>query len=106
MLYVGRNDQQVQLRGYRIELGEIEAVARRTGLIDDIAVLVTRSARGEPQLSAFVTCVEWGPERKARLRTALAELLPSYMVPTRFTHMATLPTAPSGKVDRRALVGE
>ena len=39
----------------------------------------------------------------AALRQRLAELLPPYMLPTRWKRLERLPLNPNGKVDRRAL---
>ena len=99
----GRIDDQVKLRGFRVELGEIEAKLVQR---DDVgqAAVVLRSDEGFDQLVAFVV-----PERIAagidavRLRTELRDLLPPYMVPSRFEAVGALPRLPSGKVDRNAL---
>ena len=39
----------------------------------------------------------------AQLRGALAQTLPSYMIPSYFVQLEKLPLTPNGKIDRKAL---
>ena len=82
--YLGRADEQVKIRGYRIELGEVQAVL--AGLED---------RPGDKRLVGYVT----GTADPARARTALAELLPAYMIPAALVVLAALPLTPNGKLD-------
>lgn len=93
--FLGRADFQVKVRGHRIELQEIEEAARQAGMVEAITVLVK-----EENLVAFVT-----PEMVdvTKLRQALGENLPKYMVPHIILAQAKLPLTTSGKVDRKAL---
>lgn len=101
ILHLGRLDHQVKLRGFRIEPGEIEAVlARKTGIVS--AVILREDVAGEPRLVCYyVTGADSPPP--AELRTALAQDLPDYMVPTAWVGLPALPLNPSGKLDRAAL---
>lgn len=92
--FLGRADFQVKVRGHRIELQEIEEAARQVGMVEAVSVLVK-----EENLVAFVT-----PEMVdvKKLRQALEENLPKYMVP-HIIAQAELPLTTSGKVDRKAL---
>ncbi|MBM7114472.1 non-ribosomal peptide synthetase [Archangium primigenium] len=96
----GRIDFQVKLRGHRIELGEIEAQLLASGLAS-AAVVVVRQAPGVGAvLAAFYV-----PTQDTRSpRNVLSRVLPDYMVPSHFVTLSALPTLPSGKVDRHALV--
>lgn len=102
--YLGRMDNQVKLRGYRIELGEIEARLAAHPAVRETAVVITGEGNGQ-QLSAFFTTEDGAamPD-SAGLRVFLAETLPAYMLPSRFTRMSRLPLTPNGKVDRKELV--
>jgi amino acid adenylation domain-containing protein len=103
--YLGRLDHQVKLRGYRIELGEIEAALAAHPEVRDAAVVARATGSADATLVAHVVA-EGGadPDRLAeRLRSALRERLPAYMVPEAVRLVPALPLTPSGKVDRRAL---
>lgn len=96
--FVGRADHQVKHRGYRIELGEIEAALRACDGVVDAAVVLARNGDGE-RLLGYVT----GCSPDADVRTAVAERVPSYMVPASITVLDAMPLNASGKVDRPAL---
>ncbi|MEV0493748.1 amino acid adenylation domain-containing protein [Streptomyces atratus] len=104
--YLGRIDHQVKLRGYRIELGEIESVLMWQEQVRDSVVVVREDQPGDQRLVAYlVTDPAAGPadELRRRLRAALAEKLPDYMVPSALVFLDALPRTPSGKTDRGAL---
>jgi nonribosomal peptide synthetase DhbF len=103
LVFIGRCDTQVQLRGHRVELGEIEAVLAGLPGVGGAGVVVVPNRAGEQTLVAgFVPAGgEERPER--RLRAALRERLPEYMVPTRLVPLDRLPVTPEGKLDRAAL---
>lgn len=100
--YVGRCDCQVKIRGYRVEIGEIEAALRGQPQVRDAAVTVLRRDSG----TSLVGFVVWQEDMAAdlvRLRAALAERLPPYMVPARIVAIPQLPVNANGKLDGRAL---
>uniref|UniRef100_UPI0021009365 non-ribosomal peptide synthetase n=1 Tax=Paenibacillus thiaminolyticus TaxID=49283 RepID=UPI0021009365 len=102
--HLGRIDHQVKIRGYRIELGEIEARLLRIPGVSEAVVTVVEAKdtkENAQELCAYVTGGH--PLEAAELRAALAESLPSYMMPSHFVQLEELPLTPNGKVDRRAL---
>lgn len=100
--YLGRGDTQVKIRGYRVEIAEIEAALRNRPGVHDAAVVVLQRDSG-PTLVGFVVWQEnVGPD-PVRLRAALAEQLPSYMVPAPILPMTQLPVNANGKLDSGAL---
>ncbi|KAF1033213.1 MAG: Linear gramicidin synthase subunit D [Pseudomonas sp.] len=99
--YLGRLDNQVKVRGFRIELGEIESRLRDLPGVQD-AVVVARDTAGGKQLIGYV--VAGAPAGQAeRLRSALQEALPDYMVPAQILVLDAFPLNPNGKLDRLAL---
>ncbi|HEY9801022.1 MAG TPA: thioesterase domain-containing protein, partial [Leptolyngbyaceae cyanobacterium] len=101
--YLGRIDNQVKLRGFRIELGEIEAVLNQHDDVQLSCVIIREDIPGDKRLVAYLTL---HPERTptiSQLRQFLTSQLPSYMVPSAFVILPSLPITPNGKVDRRAL---
>jgi non-ribosomal peptide synthetase component F len=96
--FLGRLDHQVKVRGFRIELGEVEAaLAVQPGV--ERAVVAARGDSADKRLVAYFV----GAAEPARLREALHERLPEYMVPSVFVRLEALPLTPNGKVDRKAL---
>ncbi|KAI0856756.1 hypothetical protein F4860DRAFT_528844 [Xylaria cubensis] len=128
LTYVGRKDMQVKIRGQRVELGEIEYQTREClgpdfEVVADIIEL--GGGNGKTMLSLFVTGDIHGKGgyddlfyplsqvsddvRVVRIsnavEAALSQRLPSYMIPTVYFQVASLPKLASGKVDRKRLRG-
>ncbi|WP_181197856.1 non-ribosomal peptide synthetase [Enhygromyxa salina] len=96
--FLGRRDHQVKVRGYRIELGEVEEGLRRAGALEAVAVV----GRGD-HLIAHVELDSSATDGLVGLRARVAELLPRYLIPTRWGEVVRWPRTSSGKIDRRAL---
>lgn len=102
--YRGRSDTQVKTRGYRVELGEIERALHALSCISDGAVVAIESAGFEGALICCAFVPNPGETAlPAAVRTGLAQLLPPYMLPSRWACLHSLPVNASGKVDRRRL---
>ena len=99
--YLGRADEQVKIRGYRIELGEIQAALaaprrRRPGRGD--------RPRRPPRRQTPRRLYHRNRRTATRAaRAALAERLPTYMVPAAIVVLDALPLTANGKLDTRAL---
>lgn len=101
LTFLGRADDQVKIRGYRIELGEIETVANRCPSVHQ-AVAVVRGEGVDRELVLFV--VPSGELDEDAIRAEMSRSLPSYMVPVWIFELDAVPTTPTGKTDRDALV--
>jgi amino acid adenylation domain-containing protein len=97
--YLGRADEQVKIRGYRIELGEIQAALAELDGVAQAVVIAREDRPGDKRLVGYVTGTANPPE----MRSALAERLPAYMVPSAVVVVETLPLTVNGKLDKRAL---
>ncbi|GAY17375.1 hypothetical protein MSZK_41010 [Mycobacterium sp. shizuoka-1] len=97
--YLGRADEQVKIRGYRIEPGEVQAVLAGLDGVDQAVVIAREDRPGDPRLVGYFT----GTADPVKVRVALAERLPAYMVPAAVLELSALPLTVSGKLDRRAL---
>jgi mycobactin phenyloxazoline synthetase len=96
--FLGRADDQVQIRGYRVELGEVESALRTVpGVRHAVAAVIGTSA---PKLAAAIA---GDPGEVGDVTAAAADLLPSYMVPTRTVFFEQIPLTSNGKLDRRAV---
>ncbi|NTX52768.1 amino acid adenylation domain-containing protein [Myxococcus sp. CA039A] len=101
--FLGRLDGQVKLRGFRIELGEVEVVLRALPGVRDAVAVVREDVPGDRRLVGYAVFQEGQRLEPSELRTQLQAKLPEYMVPSAFVSLPTLPLAPTGKVDRKAL---
>ena len=109
--YLGRADSQVKIRGFRIEPGEIESLLSTHPLVGKAAVVIKDDEQTGPRLAAYimpaapVMIEESASEARPaeELRAFLETELPEYMVPSAIVVLDSLPTLPSGKIDRRAL---
>ncbi|MDJ0835577.1 MAG: amino acid adenylation domain-containing protein [Acidobacteriota bacterium] len=99
LAFLGRIDHQVKLRGFRIETGEIESVLLE---IHDVHQAVVVLHGGD---KSYLVAYTGGanPDLEPAIREHLANVLPDYMMPSRFVFMGQLPLTPAGKVDLRAL---
>ncbi|WP_316740838.1 non-ribosomal peptide synthetase [Pedobacter antarcticus] len=99
--FVGRVDFQVKIRGYRVELSEIEEQLRQSPDIMNCSVLV----RGEQPENKKLICYFISPSDVTgeKLRDYLNNLLPSYLVPSRFIRVGNFPLTANGKLDRELL---
>ncbi len=103
LMFLGRLDEQVKVRGFRVELGEIEAALLRCRGVRHAAVILRQDGEAEAQLVGYVV-PQAGSELSVRgLHAELRKSLPAYMVPTHTEVLASLPTLPSGKIDRSRL---
>ena len=102
--FLGRMDSQIKARGHRIELGEIETALDALDCLRESAVVAIPTDGFEGTLIACAYVLAPGADvTPARLRSALGEVLPRYMLPTRWMALDRLPRTSNGKVSRREL---
>jgi len=110
LYYQGRLDFQVKVHGYRMELEEIEYNIAKSQYVDACVVVPVYKDGKIDYLSAFIVAAKHSFEKQYQLTGAikkeLAELLPSYMIPRKFSYTQTLPMTANGKVDRKKLMLE
>ena len=103
LVYIDRIDNQVKVQGFRVELGEIETRLRSHQEVEE-AVVVPVSLGESTRLMAFVQSSGQERVNENELQEFVGDTLPAYMVPRRIEVLSELPQAPSGKVDRQALI--
>lgn len=96
---LGRKTDMIKINGNRIEPAEIEAAVKRVLGID------WAFAKGFMQPDRSFICVYYTADVEidyARIREKLIHILPTYMIPSYFIHIDSVPLLPNGKVDRQA----
>lgn len=117
LAYVGRKDSQVKIRGNRVELGEVEhqvlsSFSEPCSVVTEI--IYPSGDEGNPMIAAFVAHKTDRPSASQPIdatllpidiavEEAMAERIPSYMIPTVFFAVSSIPLNTSGKTDRRKL---
>lgn len=99
LVLAGRIDSQIKLRGQRIELLEITSNLKEHELISE-AVVRVEMINGQEVLTAYYTGQDIS---EIKLRSYLASLLPGYMIPDIFLHLAAMPVSQNGKIDEKNL---
>ena len=103
LVCLGRKDTQIKIRGYRVEPGEIEQALIDLPAVSEAFVMAVDQGSG-PRLVAYLVPAGAKPVMDAvALRRRLVDTLPDYMLPDHYLWLDTLPMAPNGKIDRRAL---
>jgi len=99
LVFVGREDSQVQIHGNRVELGEIEATLCLHEGVD--AAVVTHS---DGRLRATVEVRRGALPSAEAIRAFVATKLPSYMIPHEIVLSRAMPRTSVGKADRSPVV--
>lgn len=100
VVFVGRKDDQVKVRGFRIELGEIQYQLDCIDAIEQSVVMV-KDVNSE---KAIVAYYKPGKEiAENEITEALKIQLPTYMIPSFYVEMESIPMNSNGKVDKKKL---
>lgn len=101
--FVGRVDHQIKIRGHLVNLTEVEGCLDRHPAIA-AAVAVTRAVhKDQAEITAYIvpSCTT-DPPSLGDLRDFIRDRLPSYMQPSQFVVLESIPMR-GGKVDRQGL---
>ncbi|MBN6889311.1 amino acid adenylation domain-containing protein [Cytobacillus horneckiae] len=101
--FLGRVDNQLKIRGYRVEPAEIEKVIEKHPDVKQAVVLGVMK-RNDLNLAAFVVCHHKELRTSMEWRSYLSNLLPSYMIPSTFINIDSIPLTAHGKIDRIKLI--
>lgn len=104
---VGRIDHQVKIRGFRVELGELEhAITGHPAVKSAVVIAINDVQQEGKKLAAFAIAAKPDSSETPSdrdMRTILSEQLPSYMTPSCFHWIESLPLTINGKVDNKVL---
>ncbi|GAB4393919.1 MAG: hypothetical protein Tsb005_14210 [Gammaproteobacteria bacterium] len=101
--FISRIDQQVQINGYRVELPEIEKHLASHPNINRAVVLDLKTSNSSVQLAAAVILKNQANITSENIRSYLAQLLPSFMVPNLIMILDEFPLSKHGKIDKLKL---
>jgi len=101
--FLGRADNQVKIRGHRIELGEIERLLEAQPGVREAVVTVRHDLEDDQRIVAYLVANPQTQLSTEDLREVTQAQLPTYMVPSQFVLLDSLPRTPNGKTDRKAL---
>src|SRR5258708_7286293 len=105
--FTGRMDNQVKVHGYRIELGEIEQIVIQLDFIKEVVAAVREDKTGKKDLIIYYVQKEPAFNEmwvlKEKVKDALTEKLPLYMVPNHIVQLDELPLTVNGKIDKQRL---
>ena len=103
---LGRSDDMIKINGNRIEPGEIEGAAREISGLKNV-IVKGFCEEGRSYVALYYLSSEAGENcifrDAAKSRRILAEKLPSYMTPSYFVPIDSLPLNPNGKISRKLL---
>ncbi|MDZ4069123.1 MAG: amino acid adenylation domain-containing protein, partial [Tabrizicola sp.] len=99
----GRLDHQVKVRGNRVELQAVEACLRSLSGVHEAAVHLQSPGSIHARLVALIVPSAGQTVTAQDLYEQCGRVLPSYMVPSSFGVVGSLPRLSSGKIDRNAL---
>ena len=98
--HLGRLDHQVKVVGHRVELEEVET---HLGAVSGSQAVVVPWPVQDGVASGLVAFLVQGGWDGPAVQGAMSARVPSYMVPKRLVALPSLPVAPNGKLDRKAL---
>ncbi|NEU05531.1 amino acid adenylation domain-containing protein [Clostridium senegalense] len=109
--FLGRKDFQVKVRGHRIELGDIETAIKKYPNVQDAVVITIDDSYKNKHLVGYVISKNKYEDYNAddfnsieeNIKIFLHDILPDYMIPTRFVLLKELPLNINGKLDRKLL---
>lgn len=96
-VFLGRKDEQIKIRGFRIEPAEIINALVSIEGIRQAAVKLVENERGNKILCAYLS----GKVvlSKDEIDTKLRRVIPTYMLPSQYIYLDTIPLTPNGKID-------
>lgn len=99
LVFLGRADKQIKLAGHRLELGEVESALLSHPSISNAVVIAHPDLEGS--LVAYVVGTGSAAEKPSLidLRTFLADALPAFAIPARFSWITEIPRTAHGKLD-------
>ncbi len=101
--FIGRKDNQIKIRGYRVELEEIESIISQHLEVSECKVLIKSVSQDNKRIVAFLTFKNLDTEIED-IKKSVAKKIPSYMIPSEYHIVDSIPLKITGKVDTDKLL--
>jgi amino acid adenylation domain-containing protein len=98
--FLGRINNQYKICNYKINLGEIEHAILQHPKIKETVVFANENSN---ELIAYITTLS-KKSIENDLKNHLVNILPNYMIPSKFVHLNQFPLSANGKIDKKALL--
>ncbi len=98
--FLGRNDNQVKIRGFRIELNEINNTILNYPSVKNCTTII-QNINNMKYICTYI--IPKDTLDIDNLKEYLSKTLPSYMIPSYFIIMNSLPITVNGKIDKSKL---
>ncbi len=104
--FLGRLDDEVKVSGYRFHLNEVRACLKSCDAIKDVAVLVMTEEEKKKLAAVLVPKLPADESLLKKVEEHAKRLLPSYMIPTKWSVLSILPRTATGKISKTQLLEE
>lgn len=98
--FLGRNDNQVKIRGFRVELNEINNTVLTYFNVKNCTTII-QNINGSKHICSYI--IPKSILDISDLKNHLSKTLPTYMIPSHFIVMDSLPITVNGKIDKSNL---
>ena len=99
--FIGRNDSQIKFRGHRIELNEINNVIKEISGVQN-SITFIKCVNSIDSICSYIVLSDKSLTVDL-IQSALADILPYYMMPSHFVLLDSFPVTKNGKIDVAAL---
>ena len=99
--FIRRVDNQIQVQGFRIEIEEVEHHLRIASASDLAIALAINEGSTTKEI---VSVVAGSPFSSEEILTRCADLMPTYMTPSRVEVISKFPLNSNGKIDRKVVL--
>ena len=101
--YLGRKDFRLKIRGHSIQAEEVELALQQIPGIAQAVATSYKDTYGDDRMVAYLAPSGREIPTVGRIREALKEKLPDYMLPSKVVILHNFPLNPNGKVNRHEL---
>lgn len=103
LIFVGRQDELINVRGMRVDLNEINSVLREHPSIRDVAIVTDGEGIDKVKIAFIMPKCSY-QENVSELKQYISRKLPSYMHPDFYQYLDEFPYTENNKIDKKQLL--